>query len=294
MPAYIPTPLTSALTVESLVTLHYFEHAKNYVFEGEVHDFWELVYVDKGTLEVMADDAGYELQQGQIIFHRPNEFHNLYANGKTAPNIVVVSFVSHSPAMAFFEKKVAYLSVDQRDLLAAIVKEGKQAFSGPLGDPHTLQMTRAASCPFGCEQLIRLHLEHLLIDMIRTADKAHEPPKCSSSIKLRSDRDLSARVMRYLEDHLGDGLTFSDICQFTGQSATNLKTIFKSVTGMGVMEYYRTRKIEQAKTMLREGDGYITQIADALGYTSVNYFSRHFKQVTGMTPREYTLSVKPN
>ena len=60
------------------------------------------------------------------------------------------------------------------------------------------------------------------------------------------------------------------------------------------MEYYRNLKIRQAKVLLRESDGNISQIADALGYNSVQYFSRHFKQATGMTPREYTLSVQAN
>ena len=38
--------------VDEVVSVHYFEYAKNYVFEGEKHDFWELLYVDKGEVEV--------------------------------------------------------------------------------------------------------------------------------------------------------------------------------------------------------------------------------------------------
>ncbi len=294
MSTYIPTVLRREIAVDSIVTLHYFEHAKDYVFEGEKHDFWELVYVDKGRLEVIAEDQGYELTQGQIIFHKPNEFHNLYANGTVAPNLVILTFVCHSPAMAFFENKITYVSSRQRELLARIIEEGRQAFSGPLGDPYTLQMPRAKEAPFGCEQLINLYLETLLIDMIRNESPLCERPKPSSSIKTRSDNDLVNRIIHYMEEHLCDSLSFSAICRYSAQSATNLKTIFKSVTGLGVMEYYRKLKIDQAKILLRESNGNITQIADRLGYTSVQYFSRHFKQATGMTPREYTLSVQAN
>ncbi|MBR2339011.1 MAG: AraC family transcriptional regulator [Clostridia bacterium] len=294
MSAFVHTVLRREIEIESIVTLHYFEHASNYVFEGERHDFWEVVYVDKGKLEVVADNDGYELQQGQMIFHQPDQFHNLYANGTVAPNVVIVTFVCHSPAMSFFKNRIAYATQRQRDLLAQIVKEGRQAFTGPLGDPYTTQMPRAEQQPFGCEQLIQLSLEALLIDIIRSDAPAQQRPKSSSSIKHRSDCDLVARVVHYMEEHLCDSLSFSNICQFSAQSATNLKTIFKSVTGQGVMEYYRGLKIEQAKIMLREGCGNITQIADRLGYSSVHYFSRHFKQATGMTPREYTLSVHAN
>ena len=294
MPNYVPTVMRREITVDALVTVHYFEHAKDYMFEGEKHDFWELVYVDKGRLEAVADDQAFELEQGQIVFHKPNEFHNLYANGIIAPNVVIVTFVCDSPAMAFFENRISYVTARERELLARIIEEGRRAFDGPLGDPYTLQMPRNANAPFGSEQLIILYLETLLIDMIRHAAQENERVKPASSIKARSDNELVNRIIQYMADHLSDNLSFSDICRSFAQSATNLKTIFKTVTGQGVMEYYRNLKIDRAKTLLRESNGNITQIADCLGYTSVQYFSRHFKQATGMTPREYTLSVQAN
>ena len=292
MPKYVPTVLHREITVDAVVTVHYFEHAKDYMFEGEKHDFWELVYIDKGRLEAVADDQTFELEQGQILFHKPDEFHNLYANGIIAPNVVIVTFVCTSPAMAFFENKTTYVTARQRDLLARIIEEGRRAFDGPLGDPYTLQMPRNPNAPFGSEQLISLYLETLLIDMIRHAEGVNDHTKPSSSIKTRSDNELVNRIIQYMEDRLNDNLSFSTICQYSAQSATNLKTIFKAVTGQGVMEYYRLLKIDEAKRMMREGSRNITQIADCLGYTSVHYFSRHFKQATGMTPREYTLSVQ--
>ena len=44
--------------------------------------------------------------------------------------------------------------------------------------------------------------------------------------------------------------------------------------------------------MIREKQYNFTEIAQRLGYSSVHYFSRHFKQVAGMTPSEYAASVK--
>lgn len=53
MPVFVPTVPRREMAVDAIVTVHYFEYAKNYVFEGEKHDFWELLYVDKGEVEVM-------------------------------------------------------------------------------------------------------------------------------------------------------------------------------------------------------------------------------------------------
>ena len=294
MPDYIPTELHRDITVDAVVSVHYLEHAKNYAFKGEAHDFWELVYVDKGQVCETAGDVNYELLQGQMIFHKPNEFHNLSANGAVAPNVVVVSFVSHSPAMKYFEDRMMYATGAQRRLLSGIISEARQAFSCPLGDPHVLQLTCDDNAPFGSQQMVLLMLEQLLIDVVRCSAPIVEKPRIASSVKRRADNELAERVIRFMEEHLCESLSFTAICLFSAQSATNLKTVFKTVTGMGVMEYYRYLKIERAKQMLREGAGNITQIADRLGYTSVHYFSRHFKQSTGMTPREYTQSVQAN
>lgn len=292
MNEYIPTVLNREIVIKSIVTVHYFEYAKDYVFEGEHHNFWEILYVDKGEVEVMAGDVGYCLRQGEMIFHKPNEFHNVFANGVVAPNLVVVSFECTSPAMVYFENKIIRTGEDERVLLARIVQEARDTFSCPLNDPYTAQMVRASSSAFGSEQMIEILLSQMLIRLIRRGAEEAKDIKVSSSVKLRSDNDIVRRVIAYMEDNTTNSLTFAQVCRFSAQSATNLKTIFKSVVGCGVMEYYRHLKIEAAKTMLREGNGNITQIADQLGYTSVHYFSRYFKQSTGMTPSEYTLSIQ--
>ena len=292
MDTYEPTVLRRDLAVPAVVTVHYFEYAKNYVFEGERHDFWEFLYVDKGEVEVMAGDTGYCLKQGEMIFHKPGEFHNVFANGMVAPNLVVVAFVCTSPAMAYFEEKVVKAEEVERELLARIVHEARDAFANPLDNPGSLRMERATSSAFGSEQMIGLLLEQMLIRMVRRGAERDRAVKTSSSVKRRSDHDLVQRIIGYMQENACGTLTFSQVCRFSAQSATNLKTIFKSVTGMGVMEYYRSLKIDAAKTLLREGGCNITQIADKLGYTSVNYFSRYFKQATGMTPSEYTQSIQ--
>src|SRR5690606_17134136 len=56
------TKLRETFAVTQLVSFHYFEFPKDFAFEGEKHDFWEFVYVDKGELEVFADTEGYCLK----------------------------------------------------------------------------------------------------------------------------------------------------------------------------------------------------------------------------------------
>ena len=97
--AYESIPLSEDIHIEKLYTVHYFEYRSDFSYPGERHNFWEFQCVDKGSAKVQTDDNVHILNRGQVIFHRPNEFHNLTAVGQTAPNIVVISFACTSPCM---------------------------------------------------------------------------------------------------------------------------------------------------------------------------------------------------
>ncbi len=289
---YVKTPLKEELVIKKIVTVHYFEYAKDYVFEGEKHDFWEFLYVDKGEVEVMADALGYKLKQGDIIFHKPNEFHNMWANGIVAPNLVVVSFECRSKAMKYFENKILKITDFEKNLLAEIIREAKNAYSSPLDIPSLKKLEKRENPLFGCEQLIKIYLELMLINMIRKGIKLENEKKLSMSVKERSEKDMIKKITVFLEDNVKGRLTFDDVCRFSSLSRTNLRVLFKERTGNGVMEFYRNLKIEEAKKMIREGHHNFTEISDILGYSSIHYFSRAFKKATGMTPSEYAVSVK--
>ncbi|MEG0167637.1 MAG: AraC family transcriptional regulator [Ruthenibacterium sp.] len=289
---YEAVQLTCPFAVDALITVHYFEYSSNYYFEGETHDFWEFLYVDKGEIDVRAADKEYHLQKGQIIFHAPDEFHSLRANGVVAPNLVVASFACHSAAMQFFTGKVLNAGDAERALLACIVEEAESAFTTPLDDPTTLQLERSATASFGAEQMIRNSIEQLLICFVRrdADDAARVRP--TSLIHERSQQEFIERVSAYLEENIAKRLTLSDICRDNLVGRSYLQKIFREKTGGGAMEYFGTLKVEGAKRMIREGSHNFTEIASLLGYNSIHYFSRHFKKVTGMTPSEYASSVK--
>lgn len=286
------TVLNDEFQIDSIITVHYFEFACDYIFEGETHNFWELVYVDKGELEIMADDKGFKLKQGEMIFHKPNEFHNLWANGKIAPNIIVISFECRSKAMKFFENKIVSTGDVVKNLLAQIIKEALEAFSTPLNVSSTTSLEKKTESLFGAEQLIKIYLQQLLIYLVRRSTNILPHDRLSSSVRERTHNDMTNKIISYLEDNLRHNITFNDVCQYSSLSPTTLKAMFKELTGTGVMEYYKSLKVEEAKKLIREGKFNFTEIAEILGYSSIHYLSRQFKNATGMSPSEYASSVK--
>lgn len=286
------TRLLEPFSVKELISFHYFEFAKDFTFEGEKHDFWEFVYVDKGELEVFADTEGYCLKQGDMIFHKPNEFHGVWANKKIAPNVIILSFVCRSKEMRYFENKIFTLDAMQRDVLAHIMKSGFAAFCPPFDDPrdHTLQ--RMPNAPVGAEQLVKIHLEILLIRLREAGDQqARQDQRLSVSIKRRSEDDLVSRMCEYMEQQIYADLRLADIYRHFNLSKSHALTLFKDIKGVSIMKYYRKLKIEQAKVLIRTQEHTITEIAEMLRYGSVHSFSRHFKSFTDMSPSVYLRTV---
>lgn len=278
--------------VERLVTVHYFEYTNDFHFPGERHDFWEFLCVDKGEIEVTADDKHYTLKKGMIIFHKPNEFHSLKSNGVTAPNLVVVSFECNSPYMEFFKDKVLTISELERGLLASIIAESYSAFQSKLDDPYLEVLERRLPPKIGSEQMIRIQLEQLLIQLFRRYTKTQLTPTITKSLKLKNDAEVYQAILSYLEENIHSQLSINQICEDNLIGRSQLQKLFRKNSQHGVIDYFSRMKINTAKQMIREKQLNFTQISDSLGYTSIHYFSRQFKKIAGMTPSEYASSIK--
>lgn len=289
---YPKVTLKNTIEIEQIVSIHYFEYAKDFVFKGEKHNFWEFLYVDKGQAEVMADTEGYKLEEGDIIFHKPNEFHSVWANGKIAPNLIVMSFVCNSPAMDFFENKILRIETnEEKNILARIIEERLNTFDTALHQAISGDRIKD-NAVVGSQQLIRLYLELFLITLIRNNTYIENKDRISLITRQRVEDDLLNRIIAYMKDNIDQNLMLDDFCYQFAISRTQLKTIFKDKLDTSVMHYFRHLKMERAKDLIREEKYNFSEIAEILGFSSVNYFSQSFKGMVGMNPSQYATSVK--
>lgn len=290
---YFISPVKNVLTIKSIITVHYFEYSKNFVFEGETHNFWELVYVDRGEVTVTAGDRSFIPTAGTMIFHKPNEFHSIRANGTVAPNLVVISFDCRSRGMKAFEHKIYQVGNFERDLMAKIIREAKNAYFSPLDDPYLKKLERRKDSDYGSEQMVRIYLEQMLIHIVRAGKNAGQARRRLSTAATEKNEGLFLQSLQeYLLGNLYASLSLQDICRHFSISCSALKQLFRENKGTGVIAWYRKMKIDRAKMMIRDGTDTISHIAELLHFSSVHYFSRCFKKETGMSPTEYARSVK--
>ena len=295
---YLGINLKDSLHIEKIYSIHYFEYMNDFSFPGESHDFWEFIYIDKGEVNINAGDKSHILRKGQIAFHEPNEFHNVEANGVIAPNLIVISFKCNSEVMPFFKGKILKVDETERNLLAEVIIEAKRCFDCRLDDPYLPNPPMKEPDLFGAEQMIRLHLEHFLIHLYRrytspvAIQKNLDKSMLPKLTKSNSDSEIFNRVRTYLEQKICTQVSISEVCKDNMIGRSQLQKIFKEQTGLGIIEYFSNLKIETAKELIRTNRLNFTQISEYLGYSSIHYFSRQFKKVTGMTPSEYASSIK--
>ena len=159
---YVKTSLKSIVSISKIVTIHYYEFDSSFVFEGESHDFWEMVYVDGGRVRVRSGEEECELTQGDVIFHAPNEFHSIRALD-SSPNFFVISFVCPSPSMDCLVGYRTTLDKNLKAFISSIIKEAENSFVIPKNDPKLRKLTKKKDAALGGEQLIKNYLEELLI-----------------------------------------------------------------------------------------------------------------------------------
>ncbi|MBK5201388.1 MAG: hypothetical protein JJE21_07620, partial [Spirochaetaceae bacterium] len=259
--SFMPILLTSVLEVEALITVHYFEYPKDFIFKGEAHDFWEFLYVDKGEVSIHSCGIGKILKQGEIIFHKPNEFHSVECNGIIAPNLVVISFVCNDSSMNFFNNKILSVSNRAKNMLGTIIEESKICFKNDISDPYFKELILSDNN--NSLSLIKSSLETFLIYLLM--QRYEKKINLNSNIHIKEIKSRVEKTISYLEKNINQNLTLDQICNHTMIGKSLMQKIFKEETGWSVMEYYYRIKINRAKLLIQKGDTNFSGIAEALG-----------------------------
>ena len=276
--------------VEKLITIFYMELSKNFSYEGERHDFWEMVYIDKGEMICTADKNRFILKSGEMTFHKPNEFHNLSGDNKTAPNVSIITFECKSRAMKYFEGIIFRLDAEEKSILSTLFQEGLSCYK--LEDEHNPLLQKLdviENAPFGSSQMTKNLLEMFLIKLCRNKDVLTKKMRRNYVIDGVEVPYNVKEILDILNQNIYGKISIKDIANTLGKSESSVKKLFAEYHG--IIKYYNSLKIKEAKRLIREERYNLSQIAEMLSFDNPQYFSKCFKQFTKMTPTEYKKSI---
>ena len=99
------------------------------------------------------------------------------------------------------------------------------------------------------------------------------------------------RLVSYIEEHLSDSdISVGDMAEAVATSRSGLQRKIKQAMGITPLDFLREARIKHACHLLQTTDKTVAEVAYASGFTDPKYFSRCFKQSTGMTPSEYKVN----
>ncbi|MEF3302691.1 helix-turn-helix domain-containing protein [Paenibacillus sp. GYB003] len=105
--------------------------------------------------------------------------------------------------------------------------------------------------------------------------------------RVKKNRRLVEEIKRYVEERLDGSVTVRDAANRFSFAPNYLGHLFKEETGINFSDYVIARRLEKARRLLQDPKLKVYEVAGLVGYRSLTYFSRHFKDTFGMTPGEY-------
>ncbi len=281
------------ISVDSLCSIHYFEFDDSFEDKVESHPAWEMVYIDRGECEIVADDNSFVLKQGEIFFHKPHEKHKLNVIKGICPNVFVISFESSSPAMSYFEGLKTEADLSTKQHISAIIDEASGIFDLPFNDPCANDLyIRSDDLLFAGDQSVILRLELMLIELARKGESAPIKKQVHLYTKDIITDPFCLKVIEYLENHLYEKVNMEDMSRALSFSKSYIYKKFVSVCNYSVTDYFAVMKISEAKRLIRETNKNFFEISEALCFSSSHYFSTVFRKYAGMTPSQFKRSCK--
>lgn len=275
------------INVSRLANVHYFEFTKKFHTQNDSHDFCELVYVDKGKIDIISENYTGELSEGSLIVHNAGESHSLTCDEETAPNIIIIGFECSSPDMKLLTHTPLLLTDEMQKMIAEIIKEARTVYLPPYDVPNQKEMKKRKKFAFGADQLIKNYLQILLIKAVRIAESLSRETRGGVSRFARI-----SEVKKYIDDNFAEKIAVEELCFLFNTNKTTLSAEFKSAYGKTLIDYVNCLRIDYTKKLLKAGGISLTRISEQLNLSSVHYLTALFKRYTGISPTDYIKSVK--
>ncbi len=243
----------------------------SFVFNGESHDFWEVVLILDGKAEVTEDEKIYMLEKNSMILHAPMEFHRIRSAGGTSPNGYIMSFLSEGELPEKLKNGMFILTSEQIREYTKICEDITAFLQGDEENEYFSQNTAQ-------------RLSEFLLNLVGTDIAKQHLVETSGAFEYR-------KLVSAMTEKLCDNITLAELGEYCHISVSYIKVLFEKYAGVSPKKYYSNLRLQYIITLMREGMSN-KNIASLMNFSSMHYFSLFFKNMTGMTATEYRKTLQ--
>lgn len=288
MSDYIRNRIDDVISVRSIVTV-FRKDLRNAMVTGEAHDFPEIFYVEQEQTNAVINGKQVLMDAGSLMIYAPNSFHGEPFARIPGGIVNIISFETDSHMLEPLYDRPIPLTPRQREQFETLVSRGLALFKTVKGTPGVRGTSVSETADMRELQQLKNLLEVFLLDLSCNLEEENSRPAQANQEQFyRKQMEL---LTAYLMDHLADNLSIRQMETAMGFSETSLRRMVRRFRGCSPLSYYQELRIREAKRLIEHSGMNMTEISMKLGFSSLHYFSRVFREKTGMSPSEYAKLV---
>ena len=278
-PPYLFERILPRIRISEILGYYYSIRNAGYHFKGEKHNYFELTYVDRGTLFTTVEGKRYELKEKELMIYGPGQFHT-----QDIPEGCSCSYVT----IIFDMETVIYdeESTHYELLLNKVFGYDKKIYTLI----KTFVTESTSQIPY-MNSLMLCLLQETIIRLLQSEFIGKKNDRPVTGARQHYQDELLEKILAYIDETIYEPLSIAELCQKFSMSRSSLQILFKENMDISPKKYINEMKLEKSRQMICENKYTISEIALMLGFNSIHYFSRAFTQKYHMAPSEYSKTL---
>ncbi|MCR8968849.1 AraC family transcriptional regulator [Facklamia sp. 7083-14-GEN3] len=261
------------LKVEDVFGLHYQVYSSGERILNHPQNYYELIFVDQGQASM---ELSYKnqplLSKNSAWLNFPGQKNQIAFKEDGMTTLISILFTGQGLADSIAQRPI-HLGHRQIQLLSRLVN---------LADISEDKL------PFYYDEIVT-SLQLILTQMHNGDIK--EQTDSSTSMRENYENELFQSIIDFLQENIGQLHQVNDLVEKFNVSRSSLQTLFNKYTGQTPKQYINSLRLKQSKLLIHESKMTLSEIANELGYGSIQYFSRAFSNEFGISPSNYAKSI---
>lgn len=238
-------------------------------------DLFELTAVTDGVGKIVTNGIARDVKSGDIYLSFPYDLHEIITDKSNPLKFDYMAFTNKKPEFEddLYNIKILYHSPEHRVFSSERILQLMNNIATELNRDKKF-----------ATELVCAFLQQILIYTIRSFNKitTEKYPRSVSEPEI-----VCYKIMNYIDTHIYEMNSLEELADIFGYSYGYLSVLFKNTVNITLSDYYRKKRLETAKILISEGNLRIKQIAEKLQYSSQYSFSKAFKNLYGISPRNF-------
>ena len=224
------------------------------------HDECELIYVERGAMEVVASGKNYQISQGNAMFFDSRTIHKMVSVDESTLLDVLV-----------FDRSIINDFAMDITLSSPLIEWGKS-----VGDAYTRLIGELREKKPMYTIVTESTITQLMIELFRRLPTNYK-------LSTNSINEQFADLLCDIEAN-SEWYTLDDAAKFMNMNPSYLSRIFSEKTGMHLTYYVNSMRIQRAIKLIKAGETSMTDICARCGFGTIRNFNSIFKKYTGYAP----------